>query len=294
MDDVSRVHLLLFRAIRALASPLMTIGMTAKELIEISKLAFVDAAIKKYSKGTHAASNTRVVQKTGLSKHEVRRLRAKLQETTTEPDLRPVPEGAVLHRWYTDPEFLDQSGRPKPLGKGSGRGTLVELIEKSEIGDVSQELMIARMFQYGHVVENDDKLLVPVSRGARSPQNIDGFCTLLRGTLLPICSVIENNFLATSETDRWLQITAYAWPVPGDKLGLIRSSIRDRGAQFAKDADDFMSTMQLSREREDLGENALVGAGVYFFEESRDAGDHIDAREDSRSEKTTEHEKKKS
>ena len=138
MDDVSRVHLLLFRAIRALASPLMTIGMTAKELIEISKLAFVDAAIKKYSKGTHAASNTRVVQKTGLSKHEVRRLRAKLQETTTEPDLRPVPEGAVLHRWYTDPEFLDQSGRPKPLGKGSGRGTLVELIEKSEIGDVSQ------------------------------------------------------------------------------------------------------------------------------------------------------------
>ena len=74
-----------FVAVRYLARVLLAAGMNAREFVELSKLAFVDAASDRAATPGRDAPTTEVARQTGLTRAEVKRLRDKAADN-------PLPE----------------------------------------------------------------------------------------------------------------------------------------------------------------------------------------------------------
>ncbi len=261
-DDATKIRSLLFRSVRALAGLLMDVQLNAREFVELCKLAFVDAAIRK---SPDRASVARIVERTGLSKHEVRRLREKLEQNELDQIVMPRSESLILQRWYTDPDLLGPDGQPAPLSRWPGKGSLRAMVSEL-IGDGAADEAIEDLLRYGHVVEGDAGTLKPVARGALAPRSSVGLFSLLRSSLLPVCLAIQHNLSPSSGELRWLQRTAYARGLPADKLHRVRQGIRDRGAHLIREADDFMGAFT-ERVGNIDDEATLVGLCVIYFED---------------------------
>ena len=60
---------------------------------------------------------------TGLTRKEVRRIREKIEGGEQAVVVKATPLSEILHRWHSEPEFLDDSGRPAVL-PFSGEGAV--------------------------------------------------------------------------------------------------------------------------------------------------------------------------
>ncbi len=97
----------LLLVLRQLAKALLNAGISYREFAEISKTAFVDVATENYGLRGRPTNISRVAVMTGLTRKEVRRIRdrsAAGNETVIE---KQTPMSHILHRWFTDEDFLD-------------------------------------------------------------------------------------------------------------------------------------------------------------------------------------------
>ncbi len=122
-DNIQRKILdALLVALRPLARALLRAGIGYREFAEISKTAFVDIATKDYGLRGRPTNISRVAVMTGLTRKEVKRIRNKTEAGDASVVIRMPPMTELLHRWYTEDDFVDAHGLPQPLpfdGPGS-------------------------------------------------------------------------------------------------------------------------------------------------------------------------------
>ncbi|MDJ0938481.1 MAG: DUF6502 family protein [Woeseiaceae bacterium] len=270
-NDTHKIRVLIYRSLRALAGLLMDFGLNAREFVELAKLAYVDAAMRKYSTTARQPSITKLVQRTGLSKHEVRRLKGRLaDEVGLDRAVLPRPDGAMLQLWFTDPEYLGEDGQPRALPRGPGEGTLYELVSKAA-PDITPGHAIARLLRNNHVREVGPDVFEPRRRSAHTLRNAEGLWTMLRSALMPICLTIEHNMGTTKTDEMWMQTTSYARRVPISRLPYVRNGARQRGEQAIFDIDEFMNTYSKAADSDD---SRFIGVGVFYFEEDSPFENH--------------------
>ena len=113
-DNIQRQILdALLVALRPLARALLRVGIGYREFAEISKTAFVDIATKDYGLRGRPTNISRVAVMTGLTRKEVRRIRNKTAAGDATFISRSTPMSELLHRWFTEDDFIDQTGSPK-------------------------------------------------------------------------------------------------------------------------------------------------------------------------------------
>src|SRR5690606_32757704 len=112
---------------------LLRSGVSYREFAEISRLAFVEVAGKDFGIRGRPTNMSRVSAMTGIGRKEVRRLREleKNFDRDLQEHLRTQfnPLGDVLHYWFTDGDYLDPNGNPKPL-TGRGDGSFERLVKR--------------------------------------------------------------------------------------------------------------------------------------------------------------------
>ncbi len=108
----------LLRNLRRLLRPLvrlsMRLGMTYPAFSELLKAVFVEVAERDFALPGRRPSDSRIHLLTGIHRRDVKRLRNLPPEALQVP--RNVSLGdQAISRWYRDPAYQDETGRPRPL-----------------------------------------------------------------------------------------------------------------------------------------------------------------------------------
>ena len=153
-----RILRALLTALRPLARALLRAGIGYREFSEISKAAFVDIATADYGIRGRPTNISRVAVMTGLTRKEVRRLRNKSEAGGETEILRPMPMAIILHRWYTESDFLDEMGKPLDLPFDGDANSFSELVRRYG-GDIPPGAMRTELKRINAITETEDGLL---------------------------------------------------------------------------------------------------------------------------------------
>jgi hypothetical protein len=179
--EQSRLRAALLGVLRPLAAMLLRFGIGYRDFAEVAKAAFVDAATAEFGVRGRPTNISRVAAMTGLTRKEVRRLRATAAaEPAPEPGTVPAD---VLHRWYTDPRYAGAAGVPRDLPFEGEVPSFAALVRECA-GDLPAGAVRAELRRIGALVETPAGDLRATRRDVVPPSALDamleGFATGLR------------------------------------------------------------------------------------------------------------------
>jgi Family of unknown function (DUF6502) len=273
-DDIQRQILgALLLVLRPIARSLLRAGIGYREFAEISKTAFVEVAGKDYGLRGRPTNISRVAVMTGLTRKEVRRIRDKTEVGEEIGLIRLTPMGQVMHRWYTEREFLAENGKPKVLDF-DGESTSFSSLVKSYGGDIPPGAMRTELRRIGAVRELDSGQLEAIKRSVIGMEDYEKLISGLAHVLYPAALAMAHNTDAKSGTETWAHLSASTNSVRRDDLGRIRRVSSDRAAAFIESVDDFLAAYEALYDSDAKVENdKAVGIGVFYFEEDKSETD---------------------
>ena len=84
---------------------LLRLGISWREMSELTKRAYVEAAAQDYAEKRRPVNTSRLAIMTGLTRKEVKRIRDLLAAGNCLDEVRSGAADAVLLGWHSDPEF---------------------------------------------------------------------------------------------------------------------------------------------------------------------------------------------
>lgn len=125
----SAVRAAVRRLLVPLARLLIESGFGVREFQALAKIAFVHAA-RDMGPNPHNPSASRIASVTGLRRAEVAELLAEDPAVSPESLAGRQQLDRVLSGWWSDPEFLDESGEPVALPLRGARRSFATLVER--------------------------------------------------------------------------------------------------------------------------------------------------------------------
>ena len=275
MQDTFQRQILnaLLIALRPLARALLRVGVGYREFAEISKTAFVDIATKDYGLRGRPTNISRVAVMTGLTRKEVRRIRDKAAAGEETLVLRTAPMAQILHRWFTELEFLSNDGKPIELPFNGSDKSFSSLVRKYG-GDIPPGAMRTELKRIDAVEDTAEGNLRVLKRNVSGLQSTDKIVNGLATQLYPAILTFENNTGVDKISDRWVQRAVTTSFVRDTDLNRVRRISSDRLVEFTDSIDDLFAAYEtLYDQEESQAPNRAVGIGVFYFEEQKSESD---------------------
>lgn len=271
MQDTIHRHILsaLLVALRPLARALLRAGIGHREFNEISKSAYVDVATKDYGLRGRPTNISRVAVMTGLTRKEVRRLRNKVEAGEETEVGRRTPMGVVLHRWYTESEFLTEDGEPRDLRFDGEPNSFSDLVRRYG-GDIPPGAMRTELKRINAVVESSNGILKAVKRNVSRPEVHERLIDGLSIVIYPAILALANNTNAENPESTWVMRTAATSRIREKDLPRVRRISSDRLGEFVESIDDLFAAYETLHD-DDPSESSekSIGIGVFYFEEDK-------------------------
>ena len=271
MEDTiqSRILIALLTALRPLARALLRAGIGYREFAEISKTAFVDVATKDYGIRGRPTNISRVAVMTGLTRKEVRRLRNKSESGDEVEVSRPMPMAVILHRWYTESDFIDSSGKPRDLIFDGGEHSFSELVRRFG-GDIPPGAMRTELKRISAIEETDSGVLRVLKRNVSGREVNERLADGLELLVYPTILALANNTGLEPGEETWVMRTAATSGVRESDVPRLRRISSDRLAEFVESIDDLFAAYETLHDDDpaDASQRAL-GVGVIYFEEGK-------------------------
>ena len=256
-----------FVVLRPIAKILLRCGIGFREFTEVAKAAFVDVASSEYGLRGRPTNISRVAVMTGLTRKEVRRLRDKIEAGERSVVIKAAPLADVLHRWYSEEEFLTSSGEPKPLPFSGEYGSFTSLVKRFG-GDIPPGAMRTELKRIESIEEDEEGVLTVVKRHALPAGIEDKLMQGLMHCSYPIMSAIAHNVDPNRKQDSWPQYTVYTRSIRDDDMPRIRRISRDRLTEIAESFDDLFMAYESLHEADGGEEDKnTVAISVFYFEE---------------------------
>ena len=262
----------LYLVLRQIAKALLNSGIGYREYAEISKTAFVDIATKNYGLRGRPTNISRVAVMTGLTRKEVRRIRDKAnagEETTIE---RNTPMSEILHRWFTDKEFVDSSGQPLILDFFGDTNSFSALVRKHG-GDIPPGAMRTELKRINAIEDIGNGRLRVLKRNVSGLALPDRLVTGLAKVVYPAVLALAHNTSPNCD-DTWVHRTAATRYVRKEDIGRLRRISSDRLSELTESIDDLFVAYETLYEKDPAYESVrAVGIGVFYFEEDKAESD---------------------
>lgn len=277
MQDTIQQQILsaLLAVLRPMARALLRAGIGHREFNEISKSAFVDVATKDYGLRGRPTNVSRVAVMTGLTRKEVRRLRNKHEAGEETLIVRSTPLAIILHRWYTESEFLDDNGDPKQLRFDGDGTTFTSLIQKHG-GDIPPGAMRTELKRINAIEETPDGLLRVLKRNVSNLESHDRLINALANQVYAATITAAHNCLVENKDEVWIQRTVATKNIRQSDRNRVRRISSDRLVEFAESIDDLFSAYETLYDEDAKNEEMVsVGIGVFYFEEDKSETDNF-------------------
>lgn len=273
-DNIQRQILdALLVTLRPLARALLRAGIGYREFAEISKTAFVDIATKDFGLRGRPTNISRVAVMTGLTRKEVRRIRDKSAAGNATIVVRSTPMSVILHRWYSEHEYLAEDGTPRVLDFDGGDGSFSDLVRKFG-GDIPPGAMRTELKRINAIQETEEGRLQVLKRNVSGLDVHDKLITGLAKVVYPACLTLAHNTSSESGDHTWVQRTAATRYVRDNDVTRLRRICSDRLAEFVESIDDLFVAYETLHEHDDSNKSErAVGVGVFYFEEDKAESD---------------------
>jgi len=253
--------------------------MTHAELTELVRQTYVEVAYDAYSIPEQEMTMSRVAVLTGLTRKEVVRIRALLQNS--EEVIRDAPNRAqrVVHGWLSDPEFLDDNNLPNILPIKGPTGSFVQLVKRYS-GDISFGAVLEELNFVG-VTSQPDKLNVQLINQAYIPRQDEiEQVRILTMCIADLFNTTLHNIEASDEQKRFQRQVVYnkVNSVVAEKFRHISA---ERAEALINGLNDILASenhkaIDQHKKSDAMERDVRLGFGLYYFEEQvgSDAGDH--------------------
>lgn len=256
------------RSLRPLVRILLRAGIGYPQFSELAKLAFVQEVFGEKDTRGRVTNVSRVSVRTGISRKEVARLRAMIEDgsdldmLSRAVDYESLHAARVLQLWHSDARFVDWEGAPRILPFLDGDrdfGTLV----KAAGGDVPPGAVRAELLAASAVIELGDGSLRPVKRHF-VPADVGE--ELLVGFTHMVIPVLEGLARNTDEKCDvpFIQRLVYSDRLPSTQVPVFRDLARERVTGFVQSVDTWLSAAESSEFLTETPQR--VGIGVFYYE----------------------------
>ncbi len=269
-NDIQRQVLgAILLVLKPIARALLRVGVGYREFSEIAKTAFVETATSDYGLRGRPTNISRVAVMTGLTRKEVRRIRIKTDASEHTVVMKTTPVSQILHRWYTDDEFLTDKGSPMGLDF-DGDGLSFTALVKKYGGDVPAGAMRTELKRIDAIEETSTGKLMPTKRVAYNVDLHDRLVGGLAGILYPAALNLAHNLEVEEGPDRWANLAATSKYVRNNDRGRIMRISSDRIVEFVENIDDMYGAYETLYDKDrSADEKVAVGVGVFYFEENK-------------------------
>jgi Family of unknown function (DUF6502) len=261
--------------LRSLLVPLATLALSSgvkfQDLVDILKLAFVDAGKRSLRASGERVNASTLSVMTGLHRKDLANFLAQ-----DEPFIDPEPplEAKLFARWTTDARFLDADGLPLPLKRGGAGDSEAEVPSFDELAhavttDVRPRALLESLLRLGLVTQDDtgvvalgDTRLVPSAAQER-------LLDLFRDNLRDHLSAGVANTLGNSPA--FLEQSIYANGLTQESANKFHITLRKRWLSLTQ---GLVPQIQRSidEDRSVLKESQLpsqrIRIGLYFYTEA--------------------------
>ena len=191
----------LYRIGRALARIVIRHGLSAKDVQNIFKKAFVDVAREDYGINGRPTNKARVATLTGLTRVEVARLVEALPPGQQAYDSQH-PLRRVVEKWLQDKPWASTRGDPKALPVQNADNSFSALVNACG-GDIAWQTLLKELVRLGVVVRDGDT--VELTQHGFIPTDIDGeTVSIVLGEHVPgLLDTISHNLGAPAEQRRF-------------------------------------------------------------------------------------------
>jgi Family of unknown function (DUF6502) len=261
--------------LRSLLVPLATLALSSgvkfQDLVDILKLAFVDAGKRSLRASGERVNASTLSVMTGLHRKDLANFLAQ-----DEPFIDPEPplEAKLFARWTTDARFLDADGLPLPLKRGGSQDGEADSPSFDELAhavttDVRPRALLESLLRLGLVKQDEsgvvalgDTRLVPSAAQER-------LLDLFRDNLRDHLSAGVANTLGTSPA--FLEQSIYANGLTPDSANKFHVALRKRWLTLTQ---GLVPQIQRSidEDRVVLKDSQLpsqrIRIGLYFYTEA--------------------------
>lgn len=256
------------RSLRPLVRILLRAGIGYPQFAELAKLAYVEEVFGEKDIRGRVTNISRVAVRTGISRKEVARLRARIEDgsdlhlLSRAVDYESLHAARVLQLWHSDARFIDWDGTPRVLpylAEDRDFGTLV----RAAGGDVPPGAVRAELLAASAVIELHDGSLKPVKRHF-VPADVGE--ELLVGFTHMVIPVLEGLARNTDEKcdAPYIQRLVYSDRLPPTQVPVFRQLARERVTGFVQSVDNWLSAAEMPDLIADTPQR--VGIGVFYYE----------------------------
>jgi hypothetical protein len=153
-------------ALQPIVELLLDVGINTNEVTRYVRWASVEEAASRQRRLGKKPSISRIAAATGLSRAEVSQLLACSPPTSGSVDLAPRASDNVIAAWLSDPDYLEPTGKPRPLAYGDGKISFADLVH-TYASDIPPRAMLNEMIASKLVTEQSEGTYVPTVSNSR-------------------------------------------------------------------------------------------------------------------------------
>ena len=256
------------RWLRPVARWLLGSGVTWREFAELSREAFVDTATEEFGLRGRPTNVSRVALLTGLTRRDVRRVRAESEARTVDDIEEPLNHGTrVLSGWHLDADYLEEDGRPRVL-PATGPVPSFESLLRRYAGDIPTTALVKELLRSGSI----EKLpggQYRVLRRYYMPRLMDARAVERSGSVLAdLAATLEHNLSRGARAPSRFEGRAQNRHIDPRHLPAFRAFVEREAQGFLERVDDWLSTHE--SQPADGAATLRLGVGVYAIHESTD------------------------
>ena len=154
-------------ALQPIVALLLDAGINTNEVTRFVRWASVDEAASRQRRLGKKPSISRIAAATGLSRAEVSQLLANPPPPSGIANLAPRASDRVIAGWMSDPDYLEPTGKPKPLAYADGRCTFSDLVH-AYASDIPPRAMLNEMIATKRVTEQAEGTYIPTTSTVRA------------------------------------------------------------------------------------------------------------------------------
>ncbi len=206
---------------------------------------------------------------TGLTRKEVKRIRDNSKSGEIATVAKSTPMSSILHRWYTDSQYLTSGGKPKELAFEGDELSFTSLVRKYG-GDIPPGAMRTELVRIDAIEETSEGRLRVLKRNVSNLEVNDRIINGLENQLYPAALALAHNTANDDLEARWVQRSVTTKYVRDTDITRVRRISADRLTEFSTTIDDFFAAYETLYDEEETGESTkAVGVGLFYFEEDK-------------------------
>lgn len=217
-----------FALVESFAKLAIPEGFSVGEFINTAKSAFVSAAASEISSRGKRPSISRIATITGLSRAEVAKIRA--GESEAKAAIADPRTERVMYGWYTDPEFVDDSGAPRVLPM-FGETSFEQLVRRFS-GDIPRRALLDELIAGGMAELVDETTVRALRRHHATPSGLSDKLRELPDSL--------NVVIRSASDQKWGKTQKiavnFSQPIPTS----VRKTVDQRTERYLEAISDYL------------------------------------------------------